>query len=75
MKYHKIGISWCGREIIITLPKGDEKYGAAIQAALNMTVMMDQVILIGTLSELPTDRARLRVMNFVSDWVTEQDTE
>jgi len=50
----------------------DRREADAIRAGLEDPVMRAQVIITGVLRSLPSDRARKRVITFVSDYIAEQ---
>lgn len=55
-----------------TITVKDRKEADAIRAALDDPVVRAQVVVVGTLKSLPSDRARQRVLAFVQDSLDEQ---
>jgi len=49
----------------------DRKEAAYIRTALEDPVMRTQVIVLGALASLPSDRARKRVLQYVADYFDE----
>lgn len=50
----------------------DRKEADAIRTALDDPVLRAQVVIVGTLKALPSDRARQRVLAFVTDTLAEE---
>jgi hypothetical protein len=58
-----------------TIEVKDRKEADAIRVGLADPVMRAQVVILGTLSQLPSDRARTRVLAFVQDSLNEQQQD
>lgn len=54
-----------------TIDVKDRKEGDAIRTALADPIIRAQVVIVGTLQELPSDRSRQRVLYFVRDALEE----
>lgn len=50
----------------------NRKEGDTIRVALDDPAVRAFVLIVGTLKELPTDRARIRVLEFVKDKLDEE---
>jgi hypothetical protein len=57
-----------------TIEVKDRKEAGYIRAALDDPAMRAQVVMVGALSSLPSDRARKRVLQYVIDYFEENPT-